>query len=62
MSWEQLVDIIKVNEDLVRQERSQPPVSCPKCGEPLVGRTGDSVLDCPNGDYQWPSNQIVTSE
>jgi len=35
MSWQQLLDIEAEYRDNARAERTQPPVACPLCGEPL---------------------------
>lgn len=53
MSWEQLSDILGLNEELVKDHVSGPPVACPHGGFPLEeGPNG--TLHCPEGDYTWP--------
>lgn len=52
MSWEQLLDILRVNEDEVRAFESEPPAACPNGGFPLQ-EGPDGVLNCPEGDFTY---------
>ena len=53
MSWYQLIDILDINRDLVRDDRDRPPIACPFGGFPLEAGP-DGTLHCPEGDYTWP--------
>ncbi len=52
MAWEQLLSILRINEDEVRSEQDEPPVACPHGGFPLE-EGPDGVLNCPEGDFTW---------
>lgn len=55
MSWYQLIDVLGLNEDLVRDFIATPPIACPNGGFPLEeGPNG--TLHCPEGDYTWPED------
>jgi hypothetical protein len=52
VSWEQLIDILSINEDDVAEFNMRTPAACPYDGYPLQpGPLGE--LDCPAGDYTW---------
>ena len=53
MSWEQLAEILAENAAEVARSRSEPPVACPRDGEPLeTGPNGE--LHCKFDGYQFP--------
>lgn len=54
MSWDQLRAIYADNARRREDELAQPPEACPYDGEPLVAHPVTGVLNCPDGDYQWP--------
>jgi hypothetical protein len=45
MSWDQLRAILEENRERRMAEASEPPESCPLCGEPL-GTGPDGTLHC----------------
>lgn len=45
MSWEQLLDIARENEEFRRAAEAAPPTECPNDGIPLT-RNRDGVLHC----------------
>lgn len=53
MSWEQFQSIIAEAVEIVRLERTEPPLACPFDGEPL-DESPDGGRHCPLGNYRWP--------
>jgi uncharacterized Zn finger protein (UPF0148 family) len=52
MSWDQLLDIFKVDQQEREQLASMPPQACPHDGEPLQqGPHGE--LFCPSDGWVW---------
>jgi len=53
MAWEELLSIYKEAADQRRAEKSQPPVACPRDGEPLTAGP-DGTLHCRFDGYVYP--------
>lgn len=52
MSWEQLGAIVKEGRDEAAKARSEAPIACPRCGEPLQFNARVGVLFCRFDGYQ----------
>lgn len=63
MSWWQYLDILKHKEQEFQFYATRPPMSCPRCGEPLMNApptdAGSSVeLYCRFDGWQYPRDWV----
>lgn len=58
MSWQQLLDIFAEAAEEARVAKTQPPVACPLCGEPLESGPG-GVLHCKFDGFLYPRDQVI---
>lgn len=57
MSWDQLLDVFKVDAEERSLQASQPPVACPNDGYPLEeGPAG--TLHCPFDGWTYPNDYV----
>ena len=56
MSYQQLLDICREQNEEIRRAANEPPVACPEDGEPL--QTIKSIRHCRFCGWQWPHDQI----
>ena len=56
MSWYQLLDTIKEQVAYQNYYRSQPPVACPHCGQPLTNGPpqAEAQLYCRFDGWEYP--------
>jgi len=58
MSWQQLANTLAEQARYEEYYAAQPPVACPRCGEPL--RSGPpsqpGVLYCPFDNFRYPED------
>jgi hypothetical protein len=63
MSWWQLLDVQKTQQDEFDFWADNPPMACPNDGEPLLQAPpsdsgSDTQLYCPWGDYEYPRDHV----
>jgi len=56
VSWEQLRDILTEAAQIEQEQKTQRPVACPLCGEPLITSAGGELSSCRFDG--WTSDQL----